>query len=98
MFWARQNYQTRWCPLKKILPSHRPKNLSIVPVYFRVRKEKREYGQGKGEAHKIQEMGEGLLVKEAAGNKIGCPLGKSAPPLHLLAAAASTNPSHLRCH
>ena len=85
-------------PPKKILLSHRPKNLTIVPVYFRVRKEKREYGQGKGEAHKIQEMGEGLLVKEAAGNKIGCPLGKSAPPLHLLAAAASTNPSHLRFH
>ena len=83
---------------EKILPSHRLKNCTIVPVYFRVRKEKREYGQGKGEAHKIQEMGEGLLVKEAAGNKIGCRLGKSAPPLHLLAAAASTNPSHLRFH
>ena len=83
---------------EKILPSHRLKNCTIVLVYFRVRKEKREYGQGKGEAHKIQEMGEGLLVKEAAGTKIGCRLGKSAPPLHLLAAAASTNPSHLRFH
>ena len=67
MFWAQQNYQTRWCPLKKILPSHRPKNLTIVPVYFRVRKEKREYGQGKGEAHKIQEMGGGVVGQGGRG-------------------------------
>ena len=55
--------------------------------------------RGKGRRTRYKRWGEGLLVKEAAGNKIGCcRLGKSAPPLHLLAAAASTNPSHLRFH
>ena len=54
-------------PPEKILPSHRLKNCTIVPVFFRVRKGKREYGQGKGEAHKIQEMGGGVVGQGGRG-------------------------------
>ena len=54
-------------PLEKILPAHRLKNCTFVPAYFRMRKEKREYGQGKGEAHKIQEMGGGFVGQGGRG-------------------------------
>ena len=86
----------RGCPLKK---DYRRIVLKIWPSFQSIsgwEKRRGNMDRGKGRRTRYKRWGEGLLVKEAAGNKIGCcPLGKSAPPLHLLAAAASTNPSHL---